>query len=163
MSKKNINPVREVEREFGVIRPLIAVMFSMILCFIIIFIASAEPFEALKLLITGPLSTVRRFGNVIETWIPFMFTGCAICILYSANVINMAAEGAFFLGGVAASFVAIRFALPPGIHPLAAILAGGVAGSIVCLIPGYLEMKFEGGGFIANAQLCMSVCGTLCN
>ena len=116
MSKKNINPVREVEREFGVIRPLIAVMFSMILCFIIIFIASAEPFEALKLLITGPLSTVRRFGNVIETWIPFMFTGCAICILYSANVINMAAEGAFFLGGVAASFVAIRFALPPGIQ-----------------------------------------------
>ena len=100
MSKKNINPVREVEREFGVIRPLIAVMFSMILCFIIIFIASAEPFEALKLLITGPLSTVRRFGNVIETWIPFMFTGCAICILYSANVINMAAEGAFFLGGL---------------------------------------------------------------
>ena len=83
MSKKNINPVREVEREFGVIRPLIAVMFSMILCFIIIFIASAEPFEALKLLITGPLSTVRRFGNVIETWIPFMFTGCHLYFVFS--------------------------------------------------------------------------------
>lgn len=74
MSKKNLNPVRKVEQEFGVLRPLIAVMVSMILCFIIILIASKEPFEALRLLITGPLSTVRRFGNVIETWIPFMFT-----------------------------------------------------------------------------------------
>lgn len=153
MSKKNINPVRKVEQEFGIIRPLIAVMVSMILCFIIILIASAEPLEALRLLITGPLSTVRRFGNVIETWIPFMFTGCAICILYSANVINMAAEGAFFLGGVAASFVAIRFTLPLGIHPLAAILAGGVAGSIVCLIPGYLEMKFDAKAVVSSLML----------
>ena len=153
MNRKNLNPVRKVEQEFGVIRPLIAILVAMILCFVIILIASREPFEALKLFVTGPLTTVRRFGNVLETWIPFMFTGCAICILYSANVINMAAEGAFFLGGVAASYVAIRFALPAGIHPVAAILAGGLAGAVVCLIPGWLEMKFDAKAVVSSLML----------
>ncbi|MBS6396851.1 MAG: ABC transporter permease [Clostridiales bacterium] len=150
---RNINPVRKVEQEFNVLRPLMAVLVAMVLCFIIILIASDEPMEALRLLLTGPLTTMRRFGNVLEAWIPFMFTGCAICILYSANVINMAAEGAFFLGGVATSAAAICITLPSGIHPIVAVLLGGVAGALVCLIPGLLEMKFDAKAVVSSLML----------
>ena len=83
MNRKEISPVRKVEQEFAVLRPLMAVLVAMVLCFAIILISSKQPMEAIKLLLTGPVTTLRRFGNVIEIWIPFMFTGCAICILYS--------------------------------------------------------------------------------
>lgn len=153
MNRKEISPVRKVEQEFAVLRPLMAVLVAMVLCFAIILISSKQPMEAIKLLLTGPVTTLRRFGNVIEIWILFMFTGCAICILYSANVINMAAEGAFFLGGVATSAAAILLKLPMGIHPVVAILCGGIAGAIVGFIPGVLEMKFNAKAVVSSLML----------
>ena len=63
------------EAIFQFLSVLIAIAVALIVTFIIILCVSDEPVEALKTFITGPLSTKRRIGNVIEAMIPLIFTG----------------------------------------------------------------------------------------
>lgn len=151
--KERLTGNQKIEQQFDVLRPFIAVLIALLMAFVVIFLCSKTPLEAIRLLMLGPLTTLRRFGNVIELLIPFVFTGCAICILYSADVINMAAEGSFFLGGVAATWIAVKFTLPYGVHPVIALLIAGIVGAIVCFIPAYLEMKFDAKAVVSSLML----------
>ena len=78
----------------------------------IIFLVSSEPVTAITTLITGPLKNKRSMGNVIEAMIPLIFTGTGVCIMFSANQINLATEGGFHLGGLVAAAVALKLGLP---------------------------------------------------
>lgn len=149
--KKNV--ARTIERQFMVLRPVVAISIAVAIAFIVIVAASNEPLEALKMFVFGPISTKRRFGNVLEMLIPFIFTGCAICVLYSTSVFNMAAEGAFFLGGIGASYIAISYILPAGIHPFAAIVFAGLVGAAVCLIPAFLFVRWKAEAVVSSLML----------
>lgn len=132
---------KKIEQQFRILRMLVAVGIALVISFILICLVSSSPVETLLSFLFGPFQTVRRMGNVVEVMIPLMFTGVSVSLMYSCNQINMASEGAFFLGGVAAAYVAVTWLLPYGIHPVLCILAGGVMGSIVCGIPAMLYAK----------------------
>lgn len=153
MSKPVKSAARRIEQQFMVLRPAVAVAIAVAIAFVTIIVASDTPLTALKMFVIGPLTSLRRMGNVVEVMIPLMFTGCAICILYSTSVFNMAAEGGFFLGGIAASYVAINYALPKGVHPAVAILAGGIAGALVCLIPALLHVRWKAEAVVSSLML----------
>ena len=48
------------------LRTMIAILISLIIVFAIILLISSQPLSALGDFIFGPLTSVRRFGNVIE-------------------------------------------------------------------------------------------------
>lgn len=129
------------ESRFNLIHTLAALAIAVVIAAIIIFFTSAAPVDTLVSFLVGPLLKSIRMKNVIETMIPLMFTGVGVCIMYSANQNNMASEGAFYLGGIGASFIAIKVAAPFGLHPLLCVLVGGLAGSLVCVIPALLYIK----------------------
>ena len=87
-------------KRFEVFRMFFAIVISLLISFVIIFLVSKEPLTAIYTLITGPFKSRRNFANVIEAMIPLMFTGIGVCIMFSANQINLAGEGAFHLGGL---------------------------------------------------------------
>ncbi len=129
------------ESNFNLIRTLVALGIAIAIAAAIIFATSSNPLQTLNAFLFGPISKSVRMKNVLETMIPLMFTGVGVCIMYSANQTNMASEGAFYLGGIGASYVAVRFMLPAGLHPFVCILAGGLVGSLVCAIPAVLYVK----------------------
>lgn len=132
---------KKIEQQFHIIRLLVAILIALVISFLAICLVSDSPGETMVSFLIGPFKTVRRMGNVVEMMIPLMFTGVSVSIMYSCNQINMASEGAFFLGGVASSYVAVTWLLPRGIHPALCILAGGLMGSLVCGIPALLYVK----------------------
>ena len=144
---------KRIEKQFDIIRTLVAIGIALSFALIVISFISETPLEALKMFMLGPLSTVRRMGNVIEMTIPFLFTGSAVCIMYSANQINMAAEGAFFMGGIGATVIAVTMALPAGIHPFVALLFGGLLGGIIGVIPGILKVKWDAKPVVSSLML----------
>ncbi len=148
-----MNSSEKIEKQFNYLRPAMAILIALAIAFVFILFSSEEPLKAMQAFIFWPLSTKRRIGNVIETLIPNLFTGSAICVMYSANQINMAAEGAFFMGGVAASFVAINCPLPMVIHPIVAILLGGVVGSVICFITGIIKIKWKASEIVSSLML----------
>lgn len=144
--------VKSIERRFDVLRLAIAILIAMAIAIVVILFVSDAPYESLRYLIIGPFTTKRRFGNVIEAIIPLLFTAVGVCIMYSANQTNMAGEGAFFLGGVFATTIAIK-TLPPIIHPILCILIGGIAGAIVTVIPALFYTRFGAKPVVSSLMM----------
>ena len=139
--------------KFNILRTSLAIIIALAISFIIIFIVSEEPVEAISKLILGPLKSKRTIGNVIELMIPLIFTGVGLSIMFSANQVNLAAEGAFHMGGLVGGVVALTLPLPPVIHPIAAIFFGGMAGAMVTAIPAILKIKTSAFELVSSLMM----------
>ena len=128
-------------KRFDMFRMIFSVLIALLISFGIIFFVSEEPVTAIVTLITGPLKSKRNMGNVIEAMVPLIFTGTGVCIMFSANQINLATEGGFHLGGLVAAAVALKFGLPAGLSPIVAICLAAVAGAVFCTIPAVMKIK----------------------
>lgn len=138
---------------FESIRTLVAIGIALALAVLLITFVSDDPAEALNKFLLGPLASFKRFSNVIEMAIPFIFTGLAVCVMFQAKQFNMIAEGGFFIGGVAAAFIAIKLSLPLGIHPIVAIAFGGFIGGLAGLVPGLLKSRWKADEFVSSLML----------
>jgi len=112
-----------------------------------------DPLAALRLFLFGPFSTLRNLGSVVTSATPLLFTGLAVSLMFRAGMFNLGAEGAFFLGGVAATAVLLRAPLPEWALASGAVLAGGVAGSIACLLPGWMKVRYGASELVTSLML----------
>ena len=83
--------ITNIERKFEVYRIAIALLISLSIIIIIIALVAEEPLESIKTLVLGPLSSLRRMGNVIELTIPLTFTGLAITMMFKTHRFNLSA------------------------------------------------------------------------
>ena len=61
-------------KRFDIIRTIMSVLIALAISFVIIFMVSDQPLEAIKYLLIGPLTNKRSMGNVVESMIPLIFT-----------------------------------------------------------------------------------------
>ena len=141
------------KRIFEFSRTILAILIALLIALVAILFVSEEPATALSTFLLGPLKSMRHFGNVLEMMIPLLFTGLAVSIMFSAAQFNLGAEGAFFLGGIASTYIAVRWALPNVVHPAVAILAGGMVGALFCGIPAYLKVKWNATELVSSLML----------
>ena len=141
------------KRVFEFTRTILAIVIALLIALITILFVSDEPANALSTFLLGPLKSVRHFGNVLEMMIPLLFTGLAVSIMFSAAQFNLGAEGAFFLGGIASTYIAVKWALPNVVHPVFAILAGGLVGALFCAIPAFLKVKWNASELVSSLML----------
>lgn len=90
-----------------------------------------------------PFASLSRIGNVIEMAIPLMFAGLAMSLLFRTGMFNLGAEGIFYFSGLVAAAIAIHASMSAALHPLVAILGGGLAGAVVSAIPGWLKKQWN--------------------
>jgi len=140
---KSIEKSRQIEQQFSVLRTALAILFSLIIAFILIATVSDNPVRDFVTLLIGPLKNTSRLTTIVSKCIPLLFTGTAICLVNAAGQVNIAAEGAFFGGAVAATMVAIVPGIPLGVHIPLCILAGAAAGAIVMGLPGILHVRYN--------------------
>lgn len=138
---------------FSIIRTIISILIALGLSFLIIMLVSDNPFQAINKLITGPLGSKRLFANVIELMIPLIFTGVGVSIMFSANQTNLGSEGAFHIGGLVGALVGLLIPLPAGVHPIVAVLLGGLAGSLFTFIPAILKVKTSASELVSSLML----------
>lgn len=164
---KKIRTPKEIEQIFNVLRVVLAVLIAMLIAFLVIMMVSDEPMNAIGSFITGPFSTMRRFGETISKMIPLLFTGAAVCFIFSANQINVAVEGAFTLGALGATIIAVY--VPIGnsfFHILLCCIVAGVFGAITCFIPAFMYIRFRSKPVVSSIMLnyvCMYIAMGLIN
>ena len=147
--KKNKSKLGMVEA----LRTCVAVGFSLLLVCVVVFAISETPGPALSDFLIGPLTSPRRMGNVIEACVPLMFTGLSVILLQRAGLFNLAMEGAFFIGAVAATAAALTFQLPDTLNLIVSLGAACVAGAIVCGIPAFLKVKCNANVLVTSLML----------
>ncbi len=138
---------------FSSITVAVAITASLLLAFVLILLVSDKPFDAMRSLLLGPVSTLRNFGNVVELMTTFMFTGLAISIMFQAGQFNVGVEGAFFVGALAAAGVATTMQLGVVVQPVVAIAAGALAGAVITGIPGLLKAKLGASELVSSLMM----------
>ncbi len=147
---------------FTLLRGLAAILLALAVAAIFIFISSDEPLTALKYLLLGPVVSFRATGNVFNTtsfltilaaMIPTIFSGLAVCVMFSANQFNLGGEGAIMLGGFVGALLGIYLDLNTGLHQVVCVLAGAVAGGLIMLIPAILKVKLGASEMVTSLMM----------
>ncbi len=121
--------------------PLISVALSFFLSGLVILYLGMNPFEALKLMITGALGSSYGWGFTLYYTTNFIFTGLCAAIAFQARLFNIGGEGQAALGGLGVALICL--ALPYHwliVLPLA-VLGGALFGAGWAIIPAYLQAK----------------------
>lgn len=151
---------KKIDQRFDIYRIVVSILIAIGLAFIAILAVSSEPLKALELFVTGPLTSLRRFGTVIELMIPLMFTGCAVCIMQQGGQSSMIMEGAFFFAGtIGAAFCleesgfSFAASLPPYVGSAIVMIACAIFGGFMAFIPALLKYKWNANEVVASIML----------
>src|SRR5512147_2775357 len=89
--------------------PLLALLFALAVCAVILLLLGVNPFEAYAAMIAGAFGTVSGITQSIAKATPLLLVGLGICIAFRASVINIGAEGQIILGALAATWFSLTF------------------------------------------------------
>lgn len=145
MENKKVSQLttKSIEKRFNILRTVLAILIALVIAFFLILSVSDSPIDDFLTLLIGPLMKKSRMITILSKAAPLLFTGTAVCLIYQAGQINIAAEGAFFAGCVAATIVGIFLNVPPFVHIILCLFAAAIAGAIVMGIPGILHVKYD--------------------
>lgn len=135
---------------FSFIRTLIAILISLAIVLVIILLVSKQPFDSLRAFLTGPFTSVRRMGNVVEAAIPLIFCGLAASVMFQAKQFSLIGDGAFFFGALMVTCLILRLGSSFALNPIVSVLVGGVVGGLCGVIPGLLKAKWNTNEFVVS-------------
>ncbi len=147
---------------FELIRGAAAIAVALAVGTIFIFLSSDEPFTALRYLLIGPLVSLRDgvasfntqgFYTILAAMIPTIFTGLAVCVMFSSNQFNLAGEGVVMTGGFVAALAGIYIHMNTGWHAVLCVLIAAAVGGVVMLIPALLKVKLGASEMVTSLML----------
>ena len=137
--------------EFALTLAVVAVVILLVL--VPVALSQPDPGQVLGMFLLGPFGTVRHMGNILELATPTMLTGLAAALIFRAGSFNLGIEGSFFVGGLAATAAAILLPLTGLVAAPVAILVGALMGSLACIVPGYLKVRFGASEMVNSLVL----------
>ena len=159
------------ELMFSIVRGLLAILIALLVATLLIFISAngdnfseklASTGDALKQMLVGPLFRMgkngtrfetKRLTDILASMIPIIFTGLSVCIMFSANPFYLGAEGGIMLGAFVTGMAAIYLPMAAGLHPIVAILLGGLAVGVMMLLPALLKSKLDVSEMVCSLML----------
>lgn len=92
-------------------------------------------------LATGAAGSGNAISQTLERAAPLICGGLGVSLAFRAGMFNIGAQGQLILGAICAGYVGFTFSMPPGIHLLAALVAGVAGGALWGAIAGVLKAQ----------------------
>ena len=125
-----------------VLIPVISLLLAAILSALVILAIGENPWEAVKLMVSGALGSTYGWGYTLYYTTNFIFTGLAFAIAFHARLFNIGAEGQATLGGLGVALVCLFIPWPHWTLALVgAMLGGALFGALWAWLPAYLQAK----------------------
>ena len=142
---------------FEIIRGLVAILIAIAVAFIFIFICADDPGEALQCLLIKPVISngalnVKSILTILGRT-TIIFTGLAVCVMFSANQFNLGAEGVTMLGGFIGALIGIYVPMAAGVHSFVAILIASIVGGLVMIIPALAKVKLKASEMVISLMM----------
>ena len=131
----------------------VSIVLFILLGSLLIMSQGVDPISATRVLFEGTFGSKRAFGNVLRWTAPCILTGAAASVAFKAGVMNLGIEGQVLLGGFVAGVLGAFLELPPALHILVCVIAGGIAGMLYAVIPAVLRLFFNINEFITTMML----------
>ncbi len=125
-----------------VLIPLISILLAAILSALVILAIGENPWEALKLMVSGALGSTYGWGYTLYYTTNFIFTGLAVAIAFHARMFNIGGEGQALLGGLGVAVVCLFIPWPHWtLALLGCIIGAALFGAAWAAIPAFLQAK----------------------
>lgn len=122
--------------------PILAVLTSLAVGLVIIWLSGADPILAYSGLWDGAFGNPKYFSETLVATVPYIFAGLAVGVGFKCGLFNIGAEGQLYMGALLAVWIGYGLhGLPPYVHLPLALLAGCVGGAIWGAIPGFLKAR----------------------
>ncbi len=122
--------------------PILAVLTSLAIGLVIIWVSGADPLVAYGGLWDGAFGNPKYLSETLVATVPYIFAGLAVAVGFKCGLFNIGAEGQLYMGALLAVWAGYGLhGLPPYIHLPLALVAGGVGGAIWGAIPGFLKAR----------------------
>lgn len=143
---------------FEIIRGAAAILVALLVATIFIFICSDKPFEALKYMLLAPIFTngaisMNSIYTILAATTPIIFTGLAVCVMFSSNQFNMFGEGSVMLGGFIAALVGIYFSTGTYLDMVICVVAGAIVCAALMYIPAILKVKLDASEMVCSLMM----------
>lgn len=122
---------------------VVSVLVALVLAGVVIAVCGYNPFVVYAEMIKGSFSSGYYFGQFIQKAIPLLIMGLGVAVCFKMNFINIGAEGQFYFGAIAATWIALNVqGLPAWITMILMFIAAFIAGGIWCLLAGAVKYKW---------------------
>ncbi|GAB4060484.1 ABC transporter permease [Uliginosibacterium sediminicola] len=136
----------EVSRGALLLAPLAAILFTFLICALLVAWAGAPVGRTYALLLDGAFGSRFAIAETLTRATPLILTGLAAAVAFRARLYNIGAEGQLYVGALAAVAVGglhggTGFDLAPQLLFPLMLLAGALAGALLLLGPAWLKLK----------------------
>ena len=121
--------------------PLVNVALAFLVVGAIVAVIGADPWQALRLLVTGAVGSSESIGYTLYYATNFIFTGLAVAVAFHAGLFNIGGEGQAYIGGLGCglAILALDRVLPGWLMIPLAILASALFGAAWAAVPAWLQ------------------------
>jgi simple sugar transport system permease protein len=123
----------------SLLAPVLAVVFSAVLCAIALLASGANPAEALGVMISQ-VGEGQVAVDIVNSTAIYMLAALAAAIGFHMNLLNIGIEGQYRVGALVAAIVGGALVLPPVLHWLVILLVAAVAGAAWATLPAILKV-----------------------
>lgn len=133
---------------------LLAIILSLFLGGIIIFISGNNPFLIYGKMIQGALGSQFALASTIRWTTPVLFTGIAAAIAFQGGMFNIGVEGQMYIGAMMAALVGYMVkGVPRPLHILLCISAGAAGGMLWALIPAFARVYYGASEMVITLMM----------
>jgi len=130
------------DRAIAILRSLIFVAFSLILCAVVFQFAGYNAPQMLTAVVDGAFLRPGAVEQSLRWALPLFITAVGVGISFRAGFFNIGAQGQFYVGAIAAAFAAEALRGGPAFIVIPLIfLAGMTGGALWALWPGLLKLR----------------------
>ncbi|MGB3441207.1 MAG: ABC transporter permease [Actinophytocola sp.] len=123
----------------SLLAPLVAVIFSALLCAVVLLFSGANPVSALGAMF-GQLNEGTISVDIVNSTAIYMLAAIAAAIGFQMNLLNIGIEGQYRVGALVAAIVGSAIVLPPVLHWLVILLVAAAAGAAWATLPAILKV-----------------------
>lgn len=126
----------------AVLPPALAVVLAFAVAALPIVISGKNPLIAYWALLKGAFGSADAIAFALNKSTPYILAGVGVAICFRSRVINIGGEGQIAIGGIAASWMALKFPyLPSLVLIVAALLASAIAGAAWAGLAAIIRLK----------------------
>jgi simple sugar transport system permease protein len=129
-----------VQRALSALLPVVAVVFSLLVSYVMIWVLGADPLQAMTSLFQGAFGSLNSIGVTLTRATPLLLAGLGVTFAFRCGIYNIGAEGQIYMGALAAVWAALNLPeLPYPTTLVLSLMAGFAGGALWGAIPGLLK------------------------
>lgn len=144
----------DVSKTASMLNPILSVALALIIGGVFLTLTGRNPFEVYSSMFEGAFGTMYGLSETVVKAIPLLLCGLGVSIAFRMQLWNIGAEGQFYFGAVAATWVALYHGEGSRLAVLSLMfVAGFVAGGLWGLIPAIPRAVFKVNETITTLML----------